>query len=268
MREEFIRIYGKAQDENLFKLHLAGTSYCDGTYSIKRNRKNIYVFEYIIKGEGYLYINGNKFYPQEGDAYIVHPYTNHVYGSSAENPWTKIWMNVSGALVKELMELYGLQNVFHISNCPLERIFTEAFTEMGENSTAHSIASIALHKIVMTVATVLKARSETKKSPAAVKLKNFLDKNMKTDITLEQMAECISKSPSQTIRIFKAEWGLPPYRYLLNNKIDYAQTLLGNTNMTVKEAAFELGFKDEYYFSNIFKARTGHRPSEIQKNNA
>ncbi|MDC7244669.1 MAG: AraC family transcriptional regulator [Sphaerochaetaceae bacterium] len=60
---------------------------------------------------------------------------------------------------------------------------------------------------------------------------------------------------------FKDHTGYSPYQYLLNMKIEKAKELLQERNASVKEVAFTLAFDSPYYFSRLFKAKTGISPS-------
>ena len=75
----------------------------------------------------------------------------------------------------------------------------------------------------------------------------------------------MSRSESQTIRIFKRAYGVTPYAYLLEKKLDLAGQLLRDTNLSVREIAEKLSFADEYYFSNVFKKKTGVSPSVYRR---
>jgi AraC-like DNA-binding protein len=50
------------------------------------------------------------------------------------------------------------------------------------------------------------------------------------------------------------------HQYFISIKIVKAKELLGR-GLAVKEVASRLGFKDEYYFSRLFKKKTGLSPS-------
>ena len=96
-------------------------------------------------------------------------------------------------------------------------------------------------------------------------IKNYIDSNISDEISIDKLSGLIFKSPSQTIRIFKKQLGITPYEYHMKNRIEKAISLLHETNKPVKEIAFNLGFCDEHYFSNIFKKKTGKTPTEYRK---
>jgi AraC-like DNA-binding protein len=58
---------------------------------------------------------------------------------------------------------------------------------------------------------------------------------------------------------------MPPYRYALLRKIELAKQLLSETAMSVKEIASYLSFEDEFYFSGLFRQKTGHSPTGYRK---
>jgi AraC-like DNA-binding protein len=54
---------------------------------------------------------------------------------------------------------------------------------------------------------------------------------------------------------------MTPYQYFIQLKISKAESLLEN-DISIKEAAYNLGFNDQFYFSRLFKNKTGVTPSE------
>ena len=107
MREDFIKIPVTGTDLPFF-ITTAGTSYCDGTYKIVRKNSKLACIEYIIKGSGTININGKIYCPKEGQSYFLPPGTDHEYFSSSDNPWEKVWVNVSGELVNLLTKIYRI----------------------------------------------------------------------------------------------------------------------------------------------------------------
>ena len=65
--------------------------------------------------------------------------------------------------------------------------------------------------------------------------------------------------------LFRAEMGMPPYRYVLERKIELARQLLSETGMSVRDIASYLSFEDEFYFSGLFRRKTGFSPTQYRK---
>ncbi len=263
--------YAPERPGHSFDVSLAGYSYCDGSYRIQRKQAPRYVFEYVISGQGFHRGKDELFRPQAGDIYIAHAKEDHEYWSSAEDPWDKIWINVGGSLVESLMREYGLQEVYHVEQLNLLPLFEKMVsTVRDEPSLASQKVAPILHEVISEIAAFLEQTQETGTAKAieALKLKNYLEANTGANVTLEQMAGVCHKSPSQTIRLFKKEFHVTPYRYHLELKIKRAQQLLDHSSKTIKEIAFELGFSDEYHFSNGFKKKTGLAPRKYRMRGA
>jgi len=99
----------------------------------------------------------------------------------------------------------------------------------------------------------------------AEKMKDYLRNHAASKFKIEKLCQYISRSESQTIKIFKEAYGITPYAYFLEKKINLAKDMLLNTNLSVKQIANNLYFADEYYFSNVFKKKTGVSPSKYRK---
>ena len=62
-------------------------------------------------------------------------------------------------------------------------------------------------------------------------------------------------------RLFQQCTGVPPGQYLLNLRINRAKRLLEEP-LTIAEVAYRAGFSDPYYFSRLFKQKTGVSPKK------
>jgi AraC-like DNA-binding protein len=66
-------------------------------------------------------------------------------------------------------------------------------------------------------------------------------------------------------RRFKLETGTTPWRYLINQKLDFArEQLITYPNKTIKEIATELGFDNPDYFTRCFSSRYGVTPGKYR----
>jgi AraC-like DNA-binding protein len=69
-------------------------------------------------------------------------------------------------------------------------------------------------------------------------------------------------------RIFKKVFGIPPLEYLIDLRIKKAAQMLAGTSLGVSQIAAELGYRDKYFFSSQFKAKTGLSPREFRRRNS
>lgn len=271
MKEEIISFLNETRRGELpFFIEMAGISYCDESYRISRKNSTIYVFEYVLEGEGTVITDGKEFTAKKGDIYILHRRSDHLYYSDKANPWTKIWFNARGPLIDSLVQLYRLTHINHIENVPVSSLFLDllgAARKAGNYNPAFSDeASRLFFQLILTLYPHVHKEQPTYSGDARI-LKEYLDKNNSAKVELKDLCDQIYHSPSQTIRIFKKAFGITPYQYLLNQKIELAKLLLLNSNKSIKEISMDLNFYDEHYFSNLFKTKTGISPLKYRKQN-
>ncbi len=95
--------------------------------------------------------------------------------------------------------------------------------------------------------------------------KEYLEQHYCEDISLEDVAEQVNISPQYFSKLIKKTTGFNFIDWLSMLRVKKAKELLTNSNLTVKEVCFMVGYKDPNYFSRIFKKRIGITPSEYVK---
>jgi two-component system response regulator YesN len=95
--------------------------------------------------------------------------------------------------------------------------------------------------------------------------REFLEQHYAEDISLEDVAEQVNISPQYYSKLIKKTTGFNFIDWLSMLRVKKAKELLNNSDYTVKEVCFMVGYKDPNYFSRIFKKRIGITPSEYVK---
>lgn len=80
---------------------------------------------------------------------------------------------------------------------------------------------------------------------------------------LESLAKEAEMSRYQLLRAFKSQYGLPPYAYLMDEKIKRSKVMLKAGN-SLTEVAHSLGFSDQAHFQRQFKKRLAVTPKHYQ----
>ena len=93
----------------------------------------------------------------------------------------------------------------------------------------------------------------------------FIEDNISNRIDVNHLAKLTHWSCQHFIRIFTQFMGVTPYQFILKKKMEKAKILITETNISMKDIAFELGFKSYGNFSKIFKRETGKKPDEFRK---
>ncbi|MBN2165470.1 MAG: helix-turn-helix transcriptional regulator [Marinilabiliaceae bacterium] len=95
---------------------------------------------------------------------------------------------------------------------------------------------------------------------------HYIEENYHQKIDFINLASQCSISYSYFGKIFKKYKGISPAQYLVQVRIRKAKSLLLNTRLSVVEVARLTGFESNFYFSRIFKQKTGYAPTELRNN--
>ena len=90
----------------------------------------------------------------------------------------------------------------------------------------------------------------------------YIRRNITSVIDAKELSKMACMSKSVFYRTFTNEFGVPPGKMILGEKIKHAKTLMVADNMKIKEICFALGFSDPNYFSRAFKKAEGVTPGE------
>lgn len=89
--------------------------------------------------------------------------------------------------------------------------------------------------------------------------KHFLDKK----ITAEELTLCCTISYPYIKKLFVKKFGVPPIKYSIQLKINYACDLLKSELYTISQISEICGYNDIYFFSRQFKEYMGLSPTDF-----
>ena len=84
---------------------------------------------------------------------------------------------------------------------------------------------------------------------------------------VDEVAERLGVTTAHFTRLFSQTVGIPPGRFLKQQKLNYAKKLLVLPEMNVALVAEMLGFSNVNYFSKVFRKENGMTPAEYRKLN-
>lgn len=82
---------------------------------------------------------------------------------------------------------------------------------------------------------------------------------------LEEMAAQIGITPSHLCRVFKKATGVSPHQFVLKTRLERAQEMLGQSEVSMNLIAEFLGFASQSSFNRAFRKMTGETPSSFRK---
>ena len=81
--------------------------------------------------------------------------------------------------------------------------------------------------------------------------------------SLTELAHRIGINTNKLKIEFKAQFGVPVFKYLQNQRLNKAYDLIKNKQKTIQEAAWAVCYDSLGSFSNAFEKKFGYRPSQV-----
>jgi AraC family transcriptional regulator len=88
--------------------------------------------------------------------------------------------------------------------------------------------------------------------------------NLANDIAVSEVAALVQMSPSHFARVFKATFGVTPYRYVMRQRIEEAKGMLASKKLSASQVATEFGFSSQSHFVKVFRQFTGVTPKQFK----
>ena len=94
----------------------------------------------------------------------------------------------------------------------------------------------------------------------------YIDENFNLpEFSISQLAEKIKICEVYLRKLFRAQYGISPSKYLISVRLKNAKKLMKYPFLTLEECALQSGFSSLQYFCRLFKKETGISPGKYRK---
>ncbi|MGE6855960.1 helix-turn-helix domain-containing protein [Bacillus sp. FSL K6-2841] len=100
---------------------------------------------------------------------------------------------------------------------------------------------------------------------ALFKTKQYIDQHSEEPLSLTSLSQMAGISANHYSELFKKHFNVSVTDYITKKRMARAKQLMAKGNAKLKDIALEIGYQDPYYFSRIFKKKTGMTPSTYMK---
>ena len=206
---------------------------------------------------------------EKGTMILLRPGELHSYCPDTSTGWTEYYIGFEGAAFDRLIDRLGLgkgQQVWPIGlHSELAQLYRRALEVAADNKTAPQplLTGIVQHMIGL-LNYLLRNRTGHATDlleQSVEKAKIIMDERVSGEIDLYDLASELNLSYSWFRKTFKEYTGHSPARYFQLLKLRRAQRLLSDTELSIKEIAYSLGYKSTEHFFSIFKKHTGCTPT-------
>ena len=277
--------YREIQNEfsDIFEIAYIGYEECQKDKRKVSLIKDYYIFHFVIKGKGYLKSQKNEYIPiNKNSCFLIEAGKNAKYYQDKDNPWTYFWIEIKGKNIEKFIDLLAFKNnnnVINISNIKdIKNCFFDVFNQdlysqniLSENLRIQCLilkifsnlfSSNANHKLESKE----KMLSKTEEQVGAI-IKYINNNYTSSNLSIKNLANMFYFNSSYLNRIIKKYTGMSPKRLIIKLRMERAVMLMKKKNMTVSEISFEVGYKNQFYFSKEFKDYYGVSPSQYMTTN-
>ena len=213
---------------------------------------------YFIEGSGETTIEG-KTYAVQNNCFCVMP-ANVIHNQVSETTITSICLGISGSGLESSQGLW-VDSAGDIKTC-LQNLMDELATQkIGYSIVAdgYLLAAIGLVKRA-----IKENVPQDRKQAIVARALHIIDEKA-GNLSIEDIAGQLFVSKDYLRHLFVHYTGQSPMRTIVQTRIENAQKLLANPDLTVACVAEMCGFDNPYYFSRMFKNVTGKSPSEYRR---
>ncbi len=230
------------------------------------------VLIYCVMGGGWCRSGDVELRVKPGELLIVPPGVAHKYGADDRRPWTIHWVHAKGTLLEPFLQQLGAASratVLSVGKDPHTVALFEEVLEVAEQGYGFSQLLQASQALSHLFAVLVRRARETAhesddaEQRVAVSLE-YLEQHLERSLDVQGLAKLAGLSPSHYSALFKAHTGYAPIDYLTRVRVHRACQLLDTTQNSVKSIAASVGYKDQLYFSRVFRAINDVSPSEYR----
>lgn len=93
---------------------------------------------------------------------------------------------------------------------------------------------------------------------------SYIEENLRSDLSLNAIAEAAGMSPSHLKATFRQTMGLPVHQYVIRRRVDRAAELLRRGSLPVSQVALECGFTHQSHLALHMKRLLGVTPKQVR----
>lgn len=231
---------------------------------------------YVAGGAGEAILEGKKFRLAPGDLVVVNPGTLHEERSDAKAPLRLIFLAIRDFAVPGLPAGCLSQEKYRVLTCGeyqykmdiyLRELLQETSSQIEFYQEISQGLVSALLVLVMRLIRI-NPEDEAALSQECQKIKDYLDQNFTSLITLDSLSETVYISKHYLSHLFKEQTGISPIKYLTSKRMEKACELLSETELPVSEVSKAVGYENPLYFSQVFKRVYGISPVKYRMGRA
>ncbi|WP_028044377.1 AraC family transcriptional regulator [Candidatus Stoquefichus massiliensis] len=258
--------------EDLY-VKFCGMQECTPGYSYGPAVRQHYLIHYCLSGKGEYHINNKVYHIQAGDAFLIMPQVVTYYQADKDDPWTYAWVGFDG----KKAELYLEHCHLHHNNLVVQCGYIDEIREIMISMLAHYKLSYSnemfiqgeffrlLSYLMKSANLTYKEENHQSDNSYVQKSLEYIQNNYQNVITVQEIADYLSINRSYLTTLFKQFLHLSPQEFIKRYRMNQAEELLVNSDLTINQISFSCGYANQLSFSKAFRQYHDISPKEYRK---
>lgn len=240
--------------------------------------RNLIDFELMVVTEGTLYIADNKNkYTINKSEYLLMPPNPYQHGYR-QGGCSFYWLHFSSpegfSTVSSDRIAYDSNKIYvplqgALNSCDRVIILMKQLQDSDKryhNISLNNSITTAIISEIGCQNSLYKRYSKSKKTTQIFNdIADYAHYHSSENITVTEIADYFGYNSKYLSTLFKEQSGMTLKQYILQAKMDTAKAELSDTNHSISQIAYNVGFNDSHNFANAFKKITGFSPSEYRQ---
>ena len=261
-------LFSKVPGNCHLRIHSAYNIKVSSAWEIEKRYISDYHLLFVRGGSGYYCIDGQDVELKRGQIVFVGGGAYYAAKQDISDPPVIIPIRFGFYDNKTGKQLEPLSDIIHytynsINTDNLEFLFTELIRLYNSNNTSY-ISSL-LHTVLCLTLYEAEQDITDRHENNLERIREWIRIHPLERTGIDDLARKAGISRKYFTTLFKRRYGLSPKSYQVSERMNYAKYLLQESDISVKEAAAQTGYTDQYIFSKQFKSVIGCAPSKIRK---
>ena len=212
---------------------------------------------YILSGSCKILCNGTTYSLKENDLFYIY----------ANTPYYSIWTGNPEIRFYSFHFSYSKDSEESLTGLKIYKNFSpELFHLIYKEKGSHPLRATSYLYLMLDELVSKEPDFTAEAAPSCITpAVDYIESNYMKKITVRELAGLCSISEPHFYRLFRKTYHVSPITYKNSVAIRHALDLLKNTDHTIEEISYMLGFTSSNYFRKVFMDIVGKSPKEFKK---